>query len=69
MESRINPDTDPHFSTDLIRLPPHSPEAEQSVLGGLLLENMAWDRIGDAISEADFYRRDHRLIYHLLSLI
>ena len=70
MESRINPDTDPRFSTDLIRLPPHSPEAEQSVLGGLLLENMAWDRIGDVISEADFYRRDHRLIYrHIAELI
>ena len=45
-----------------MRLPPHSLEAEQSVLGGLLLENSAWDRIGDVISEKDFYRQDHRQI-------
>lgn len=47
-----------------LRLPPHSIEAEQSVLGGLLLENSAFDRIGDAFSEADFYRDDHRRIFH-----
>jgi replicative DNA helicase len=53
-----------------LRMPPHSVEAEQSVLGGLLLENSAWDRIGDLISEADFYRADHRLIYrHVSKLI
>ncbi|WP_324779157.1 replicative DNA helicase [Thiobacillus sedimenti] len=45
-----------------MRLPPHSLEAEQAVLGGLLLDNGAWDRIGDVVSEADFYRQDHRLI-------
>jgi len=45
-----------------MRLPPHSLEAEQSVLGGLLLENSAWDRIGDVVSEKDFYRQDHRQI-------
>ena len=45
-----------------MRLPPHSLEAEQSVLGGLLLENSAWDRIGDVVSEKDFYRHDHRQI-------
>ena len=55
---------------ELIKLPPHSVEAEQSVLGGLLLENAAWDRIADLISEADFYRADHRLIYrHISKLI
>lgn len=61
-----------HPDTDLaqLRMPPHSVEAEQSVLGGLLLENSAWDRIGDLISEADFYRADHRLIYrHVSKLI
>lgn len=47
-----------------LRVPPHSIEAEQSVLGGLLLDNSAFDRIGDVFSEGDFYRDDHRRIYH-----
>ena len=50
-----------------IKLPPHSVEAEQSVLGGLLLENNAWDKIADLISHHDFYRHDHRLIYQTIS--
>ena len=55
---------------DVIKLPPHSVEAEQSVLGGLLLDNSAWERIADHISELDFYRYDHRLIYrHINKLI
>ena len=52
------------------RTPPHSIEAEQSVLGGLLLDNAAWDRIADVITEADFYRGDHRTIFqHIAQLI
>jgi len=43
-----------------LRLPPHSIEAEQSVLGGLLLDNTAFDRIADVLGEGDFYRDDHR---------
>ena len=55
---------------ELIKLPPHSVEAEQSVLGGLLLDNTAWDKIADMIGESDFYRADHRLIYrHVSKLI
>ncbi|MDK2125615.1 replicative DNA helicase [Parachitinimonas caeni] len=50
-----------------LRTPPHSIEAEQSVLGGLLLENSAWDKIADVVTEADFYREDHRLIYRHIS--
>jgi replicative DNA helicase len=46
-----------------LRVPPHSIEAEQSVLGGLLLDNGAWDRAGDLLTEGDFYRYEHRLIY------
>src|SRR3954467_10637163 len=46
-----------------LRIPPHSVEAEQSVLGGLLLDNSAWDRAGDLLTESDFYRFEHRLIY------
>jgi replicative DNA helicase len=54
-------------AVDAIRLPPHSVEAEQAVLGGLLLDNSAWDKIGDFISEGDFYRADHRMIYQHVS--
>ncbi len=46
-----------------LRIPPHSVEAEQSVLGGLLLDNTAWDRTADLLNESDFYRYEHRLIY------
>ena len=46
-----------------LRVPPHSTEAEQSVLGGLLLDNLAWDRAADLIGESDFYRWEHRHIY------
>jgi replicative DNA helicase len=49
--------------TAALKIPPHSIEAEQSVLGGLLLDNSAWDRIADVVAEQDFYRRDHRLIF------
>ncbi len=49
---------------DALKLPPHSLEAEQSVLGGLLLDNEAADRVGDIIADADFYSEAHRLIYH-----
>jgi replicative DNA helicase len=49
------------------RVPPQSVEAEQSVLGGLLLENGAWDRIGDVIIPEDFYRADHRAIFQQIA--
>jgi len=46
-----------------LRIPPHSVEAESSVLGGLLLDDGAWDRVGDLLTDSDFYRYEHRLIY------
>jgi replicative DNA helicase len=46
-----------------LRIPPHSIEGESSVLGGLLLDNDAWDRVGDILQDADFYRYEHKLIY------
>ncbi len=46
-----------------LRVPPHSIEAESSVLGGLLLDNAAWDRVNDLLGDGDFYRYEHRLIY------
>ncbi|MCG6874056.1 MAG: replicative DNA helicase [Betaproteobacteria bacterium] len=53
-----------------LRVPPHSIEAEQSVLGGLLLDNAAWDRVGDVLAVDDFYRDDHRRIFrHIAKLV
>ena len=46
-----------------LRIPPHSIEAESSVLGGLLLDNGAWDRVGDLLKDDNFYRYEHKLIY------
>jgi replicative DNA helicase len=51
---------------DALRVPPHSIDAEQAVLGGLMLDARAWERIADKLSEADFYRKDHRLIYRAI---
>jgi replicative DNA helicase len=46
-----------------LKVPPHSIEAEQSLLGGLMLDHQSWDKIADVVSESDFYRKDHRLIF------
>lgn len=46
-----------------LRVPPHSREAEQALLGGLLLDNRAWERVSDVITARDFYRFEHREIY------
>src|SRR5205814_1162346 len=46
-----------------LRLPPHSVEAEQSLLGGLMLDQRAWDQIADVVRVDDLYRADHRLIF------
>jgi len=46
-----------------LKLPPHSIEAEQSLLGGLMLDHQSWDKIADVVSAQDFYRKDHRLIF------
>lgn len=58
------------YELEGLRVPPHSIEAEQSVLGGLMIDNNAWDRISDVISATDFYRYDHRYIFEtIVSLI
>ncbi|MGB2115086.1 MAG: DnaB-like helicase N-terminal domain-containing protein, partial [Marinobacter adhaerens] len=49
--------------TSRIKVPPHSVEAEQAVLGGLMLDNRRFDEISEVISASDFYRQDHRLIF------
>ncbi|MDQ3287613.1 MAG: replicative DNA helicase [Pseudomonadota bacterium] len=51
---------------DHLRLPPQSIEAEQAVLGGLMLAPDAYDRVADQLTEPDFYRRDHQLIYRAI---
>ena len=50
-------------ATERLRLPPHSVEAEQSLLGGLMLDQRAWDQIADVVVSEDLYRADHRLIF------
>ena len=49
--------------SDDIKVPPHSVEAERSVLGGLMLDNQAWDQLVSRVQEEDFYRAEHRLIF------
>ncbi|HHJ38953.1 MAG: replicative DNA helicase [Methylothermaceae bacteria B42] len=48
------------------KTPPHSIQAEQSVLGGLMLDAGAWEKIADRVSEEDFYRKEHRLIFQVI---
>jgi replicative DNA helicase len=52
-----------------LRIPPHSLEAEASVLGGLLLDNTAWDRVGDVLIDNDFYRYEHRHVFGAISTL
>ena len=52
-----------------LRIPPHSLEAESSVIGGLLLDNTAWDKIGHFLIDADFYRYEHRLVFSSVSTL
>jgi len=58
--------TPPDPSIDGLKVPPHSIQAEQSVLGGLMLDNQAWDTVADRVGEEDFYRKDHRLIFRAI---
>ena len=50
-----------------VRRPPQSIESEQCVLGGLLLDNNAYDTVADILTPDDFYRHDHRIIYQTIS--
>ncbi len=54
---------------DQLRIPPHSIQAEQSVLGGLMLDNQSWDQIADRVGEIDFYRREHQLIFRAVEAL
>jgi replicative DNA helicase len=54
-------------SIDSVHVPPHSVEAEQAVLGALMLDNVAWDSVADVLSPDDFYRHDHRLVFEAIA--
>ena len=54
-------------AAESLRVPPHSIQAEQSILGGLMLDNSAWERIADRVGPQDFYRREHRLIFNAIA--
>jgi replicative DNA helicase len=56
-------------ATERLRLPPHSVEAEQSLLGGLMLDQRAWDQIADVVGSEDLYRADHRLIFGAIAAL
>src|SRR5262245_11822832 len=56
-------------AAERLRLPPHSVEAEQSLLGGLMLDQRAWDQIADVVSVEDLYRADHRLILSAIAAL
>lgn len=56
-------------AAEKLRLPPHSVEAERSVLGGLMLDHRAWDQIADVVEASDFYRADHRLIFNAIATL
>ncbi|HYE35583.1 MAG TPA: replicative DNA helicase [Methylocaldum sp.] len=53
-------------TVDALRVPPYSIHAEQSVLGGLMLDNETWDVVADRVGEEDFYRKDHKLIFQAI---
>ncbi len=57
---------DRDYSLDSLKVPPNSIQAEQSVLGGLMLDNRTWDAVADKVVESDFYRQDHRLIFRTI---
>jgi len=54
---------EPDYEVESLKVPPHSIQAEQSVLGGLMLDNQTWDSVADKVIAEDFYRKDHRLIF------
>jgi len=57
------------IQTDMeaLKVPPHSLQAEEAVLGGLMLDNSGWDTVADLVTEEDFYRRNHRLIFRAIA--
>jgi replicative DNA helicase len=54
---------------DLLKVPPHSNEAEQAVLGGVMLDNQAWDLASERLNDNDFYSAEHRLIFNAIQML
>lgn len=53
-------------SVDPLKRPPHSVEAEQSIIGGLMLDNQVWDKVSSKVCETDFYRTEHRILFRAI---
>ncbi|MCC7411242.1 MAG: replicative DNA helicase [Gammaproteobacteria bacterium] len=68
MEKNAFPEPRPG-PVEALKIPPHSIEAEQAVLGGVMIDNEAWIRVAERVNEADFYRGDHRLVFRSLSAL
>ena len=69
MAEKSKPNNQRDTQVDAIKMPPHSLEAEQSVLGGLLLDNEKWDSVAEKILASDFYSRPHRIIFESVSAL
>ncbi len=72
MSETVYPEEIPSYAdmeaeTRAIRMPPHSIQGEQSVLGGLMLDNNAWEKVADQVLDSDFYRKEHRLIFNAIA--
>ena len=67
LTKRQNQNAKRMVTTDSLKILPHSMDAEQSVLGGLMLDNRAFDNVADKIRESDFYRREHQLIFRAMA--
>jgi len=59
----------PGGGTQHLKVPPNSIEAEQSLLGGLMLDHKSWDKVADVVTASDFYRKDHRLIFSAIAAL
>ena len=69
MQELAYPSSRADAATEALKLPPHSIEAEQAVLGGLMIDNGTWDQVADLVMEEDFYRKDHRLIFRAIAML
>ncbi|BBL74589.1 replicative DNA helicase [Methylomagnum ishizawai] len=66
---RRNPNASRDEQVEALKLPPFSVNAEQGVLGSLLLDRLAWDKVADMLVEDDFYRHDHKLIFRAMKML
>lgn len=57
---------DRDYSVEQLKVPPNSMQAEQAVLGSLMMDNQTWDNVADLVVENDFYRRNHQLIFRVI---